>query len=47
MFGERECIFDIDAKVADRAFDLGVTQQDLHRAEVASGFVDDRCLCPS
>ncbi len=44
--GESECVFDIDAEVANRAWILGVTQRDLDRSEIAGGLVDGRCLCP-
>ena len=41
---ERKRVLDVDAKIADRAFDLRVAQQDLDSPEVASLFVDQRCL---
>ena len=38
---ENEGILDIDAKVADRALDLRVAEQDLHRTEIARSLVDE------
>jgi len=41
VLGERECVFDIHAKLSNRALDLGVAEQDLNRPKVAGGLVDD------
>ena len=41
-FGKRECIFDINPEIPNGAFDLRVTKQNLHCAQVARLFVDDR-----
>jgi hypothetical protein len=41
-----ERVLDVHAKVAYRALDFGVTQQELHRAQIDGRFVDDRCLGP-
>ena len=37
-------VFDIDAKVADRAFGLRMTEQDLHRTQMSRRVVYNRCL---
>jgi hypothetical protein len=44
--GESERVFDIDAEIADCAFDLSVTQQDLNCPEVAGNLVNDGRLRP-
>ena len=44
---QRQCVLDINAKVADSALNLGVTEQDLHGSQIAGGFVDDRGLRPA
>ena len=46
MLGEIECVFDVHPKIAHCALDLGMTEEQLHRPQVAGGFVDDRCLGP-
>lgn len=38
-------IFEFDAKITHCTVDLGVTKQQLHRAEVACLAVNLRCLC--
>ena len=43
-FGQSQSVFDVYAEVAHRAFDLGVSEQDLHRTKVAGLLVDNRCL---
>lgn len=43
-FGQLEGIFDVNADVADCAFNLGMPQKDLDGAQVAGRLVDDRCL---
>ena len=30
LFGDRECVVNLDAEIADRAFDFGVAEQKLH-----------------
>ena len=40
-------VFDIYAEVADSALDFGMTEQDLHRAQVACRLIDDRRFGPS
>lgn len=42
VLSEVECIFDIDAEVADSAFNSRVTKQYLERAQIAGRPVDDR-----
>ena len=39
--GELEGIFHIDTQVPHGVFDLGMAEQDLNRAEIARGLVDD------
>jgi hypothetical protein len=46
VLDEIERIFDVDAEIANRALDLGVSEQDLNRSEIASGLVNDRHLRP-
>jgi hypothetical protein len=46
VLGEIEHIFDVDAEIANRALDLGVSEQDLNRSEIASGLVNYRHLRP-
>jgi hypothetical protein len=46
-FGQRQSIFDLDAKVADCCLDLGVTEQDLHGSEISSLLVDQSRLRPA
>src|SRR5215211_7241562 len=43
---QRESIFHLHAKVADGGLDLGVSKQDLHRAQIACCLVDDGSLGP-
>lgn len=46
-FGENERILHIDSKVADRALDLRVAEQDLHSTEIARPLIDDGRLRPA
>ena len=46
-FREGECILYVDAKIADRALDLRVAEQDLHSAEIACSLVDDGRFRPA
>lgn len=39
-FGDRECVFQIDAKIAHSAVHLGVTKQQLHGTQIASLTID-------
>ena len=46
-FRESECILHVDAKIADRALDLRVAEQDLHGTEITRPLVDDGRLRPA
>src|SRR3954453_16236797 len=46
VLGEGERVFDVHPEVAHGALDLCMTQEQLHRSQVARSFVDDRCLGP-
>lgn len=35
LFGNSERVINLDAKIADRAFDLGVAEQELHGSQVS------------
>jgi hypothetical protein len=43
-YGER--VINLDAKISDRAFDLGMAEQKLHGSQIAGPAVDQSCLCP-
>lgn len=43
-FGQLEGIFDVNAEIADGAFNLGMPQKDLNGAQVAGRLLDDRRL---
>ena len=45
--GEGECVFYVDAEIANSAFDLGMAEQDLDSTQIAGLFVDDGCLGPA
>ena len=47
VLGESERILDVHPEVAHRALDFGVTQEQLHRPQVARRLVDDRRLGPA
>jgi hypothetical protein len=47
LFGNRERIVDLNTEIADRAFDLGVTEQELHGSQIPRASVDQRCLSPA
>jgi hypothetical protein len=47
LFCDRERVVDLDAKITDRALDLGVIEQELYGAKVSGAPVDQGCLCPS
>jgi hypothetical protein len=47
LFRYGKGIIDLDAKIPDGAFDLGVTEQELHGAQITSTPVDQGCLGPS
>jgi hypothetical protein len=40
LFGYCDCIIDFDAEIADRAFDLGMPQQELDSPEIAGPSID-------
>jgi hypothetical protein len=43
-FGHLQSVLNVNARVADRAVDLGMAEKDLNGAEVASRFVGDGCV---
>jgi hypothetical protein len=45
--GKRDGIVDVDAKVAHGVLDVGMAEQDLHRAQITGRLVDQRRLRPS
>ena len=47
LFRYGEGIIDLDTEVPDSAFDLGVTEQELHGSQITSTAVDQGCLGPS
>jgi hypothetical protein len=47
VLSEGERVLNVHAEIARRALDLSVTQQQLHRPQVAGGLVDDRGLGPT
>ena len=44
VFRQFQCVLNIDAQIMDRVLDIGVTQKNLHGAEIAGGLVDERGL---
>ena len=46
-FGYGQSILDVDTKVANSAFNLGMTEKYLHGSQVAGLLIDDRSLGPS
>lgn len=44
---QRQCVVNINAKIADRALNLAVTQKDLNCSKVPGSFVDHRSLGPA
>ena len=46
LFGYCQCFIDLDAEIADRAFDLGMPEQELDGPEIAGSTIDQRGLCP-
>jgi hypothetical protein len=44
LFGNRERVVNLDAKIADRAFDLGVAEQELHGSRIHCAAVGQRCF---
>ena len=47
LFRNGEGVIDLDTEVPDSAFDLGVTEQELHGSQITSTSVDQGCLGPS
>lgn len=47
LLGDLDCVIDLDAEVANRALDLGMSKQELDRAQIASAAVDQNRLRPS
>jgi hypothetical protein len=47
LFRYGQGVIDLDAEVSDGAFDLGVTEQELHRPQVTSAPVDQGRFGPS
>ena len=47
LFRNGEGIIDLDTEVPDSAFDLGVTEQELHGSQIAGTSVDQGGLGPS
>lgn len=41
---EGQRVINIDTQIPHSVFDVGMTQQDLNRAQVSSRLVDERCL---
>jgi len=46
LFSNFEGVVDLDAVIPDSAFNLGVTEKQLNRPQVACAFVDHRGLGP-
>ena len=46
-FGQCQRVFGVHAKVANRTFELGVAEQDLHRPQISRSLVDQRHLRPA
>jgi hypothetical protein len=47
LLGDLDGVIDLDAEVSDRALDLRMTEQQLHRSQVARAAVDEHRLGPS
>jgi hypothetical protein len=47
LFRNGEGVIDLDTEVPDSAFDLGVTEQELHGPQIAGTPVDQGCRGPS
>ena len=45
LLSDAECVFQFNAQIANGAIDLGVAEQQLHRAQVAGFTVNLRRLC--
>ena len=46
LLGNIEGVIEFDTKVSHRAFDLGMSEQQLNRPEIAGLAVDQGCLGP-
>jgi hypothetical protein len=46
LFGDRERVVNLDPEISDRAFDLGVAEQELDGSQIPRAAVDQRCLGP-
>jgi hypothetical protein len=44
LFGYGQRIVDLDTEISDGAFDLGVSEQNLHRSQIACASIDQRGL---
>ena len=42
LFGNSERVINLDAKIADRALDLSVAEQELHGSQIPGAVVDQR-----
>jgi hypothetical protein len=45
LFRYRERVIDLNAKIPDRAFDLGVPEQELDGSEIACPSIDQSRFC--
>jgi hypothetical protein len=45
LLGESKRVIDLNAEIADRALELGMTKQQLAGAQVSRPLVDERDLC--
>ncbi len=45
LFGDSECIIDLDTKVSDGALQLCVTQEQLHRSQIPRTTINQRSFC--
>lgn len=44
LFGNRECVINLNAEISNRAHCFCVTRQKLNRAEIARSPIDEGCL---
>jgi hypothetical protein len=47
LFRYCQGVIDLDAEISDRAFDLGMPEQQLHNPEIASPSIDQGRFCSS
>jgi hypothetical protein len=45
LFRYRQSVVDLNAEIPDRAFNLGMTEQELDGPQVARPPINQRCLC--